>query len=162
MSEDKTLEMEVVQPSQMEAITSGRYTSLIRLAKQFPRSMREFTRRGIEEATMDGETAEKCIWRRIVGKDKQTGKPVTKEGLSIRMAEIAAKCYGNIFSECYIIGEKPEKSTAVGVCVDLESITGCKIEVPQSTLYDNGEPFSLRMRELAQAGLVKKAIRNAS
>ena len=42
----------------------------IATAKQYPRSLAQFTENSVAYATIDEETAESCIYRRPVGKDK--------------------------------------------------------------------------------------------
>ena len=59
----------------------------ISTAKRYPRSLETFTRKAVAYATIDEDTAESCIYRRPVGKDKN-GKQTYAEGMSVRTAEI--------------------------------------------------------------------------
>ena len=80
---------EATNRSALEAIERASVDMQITTAHRFPRSLSRFKENAIQLATMDEETAESCIYKRPVGKDKSTGKEIYAEGMSIRMAAIS-------------------------------------------------------------------------
>jgi len=70
----------------LEQIEKANIDIQIATAHTYPRSLALFNKRALEMVTLDEETAQSCIYRRPVGKEK--GKVIYAEGKSIRMAEI--------------------------------------------------------------------------
>jgi len=132
----------------------------IATAHQYPRSIAEFNRRAKELVSADAETAESCIYRRPVGKDK-SGKVVFATGESIRLAEIVASCYGNLRVQGMITEMTPQYVKAVGIAHDLENNYAAKAEVVESAAYKDGQPYDERMRIVVAKAAQKKAIRDA-
>lgn len=152
-------ELEVVQPSALEALTRGEIDVQISTAHKFPRSLAQFQSRAIAMVSMDEETAESCIYRRPVGKEGGTMKYA--EGLSVRMAEIVAACYGNIRYGSQIVTQTPEQVIARGFAHDLETNTASTSECVESTLKRDKTPMDERMRVVIAKAALAKAGRDA-
>ena len=152
---------EVMNGSALERIERATVDVQIATAHQYPRSMAVFKKRAMEMVTLDEETAQSCIYRRPVGKDK-SGRPEYAEGKSIRMAEIVGACYGNIRVGSILVEQTPRYVKARGVAHDLESNFAASSEVVESTVDKNGNPYSERMRMVVAKATLAKARRDAT
>lgn len=126
-------------------------------AKKWPRSIALAKRRMIEMATMDEETARSCGYS-LKRNDK--GKIVWIEGPSIRLAEIAASCWGNIRIAARKIGEDDRFVTAQGACNDVETNMNCAMEVTRGIVGQYGR-YSNDMIALTSNAACGIALRNA-
>lgn len=134
----------------------------IATAHQFPRSATAFKQRAITMATYDDEVAASCLYCRPVGKD-EFGKPQYANGMSVRMAEIVAACYGNLRVAARIIEIDPRGRYVVaqGVAHDLETNYLSTSEVIEATVKKNGKPYDERMRIVVCKAALAKARRDA-
>lgn len=132
----------------------------IATAKEYPRSMKLFYQRAESMVTIDQATAESCVYIRPVGKDEH-GKQKFAEGESIRLAEIAAACYGNIRVAGIITEMTARHVKAVGFAHDLETNTAMRSEAVEATVSKKGIPYSERMRLVTAKAAQAKAIRDA-
>ena len=111
-------EVSVVQPiNAIEAISRAEIDVQIATAKKYPRHLAKAKADMIQMATLDEETAASCFYNL-----PRAGKNIT--GPSIRLAEIAFACYGNITSVTRVIeavtdGPMPFV-TVQSICKDLE------------------------------------------
>lgn len=129
-------------------------------AKQYPRSISQFKQRAISYATIDEETAESCIYRRPVGKDKN-GKQVFAEGMSVRMAEICGSCYGNLRVAARVVEQTDKYVKVQGVAHDLETNFYATTEVVESIVDKYGKTYSERMIVVIIKAALAKARRDA-
>lgn len=118
-------ELEVVPPSAIEAISRAEVDMQITTAKRYPRQLAKVKSDMLSFATLDEETAQSCFYSLPRG-----GKNI--QGPSIRMAEIAVACYGNLRAGTRIIetvtkGDAPHV-VLQAVCHDLEKNTAITIE----------------------------------
>jgi len=150
----------VVNLTALESIERAAIDIQIATAHQYPRVLSSFKTRAIEFATFDEETAEACIYRRPVGEDEQ-GKQTMAEGLSIRMAEIVACCYGNLRVGAIIIEQTPTFVKCRGMAHDLESNLATTTDIIESTVKKSGKPYSDRMRVVVAKAALSKARRDA-
>ena len=163
-SNEKPLEVYIVEKAESTAIylmNKAEIDSQIATAHAFPRSLDTFKKRATGMVTLDVETAEKCIYRRPVGKD-DSGKQVFAEGKSIRMAEIVGACYGNLRVGSNIIEQTPRQVVARGFAHDLETNFGATSECIESTVKKNGQPYDERMRVVIAKVALAKARRDAT
>lgn len=156
-----TLVPEVVTGSALESIQRAEIDRQVSTAHQYPRSMTMFKQRAMEMVTLDEETAQSCIYRRPVGKDRN-GKPEYAEGKSIRMAEIVGACYGNLRVGSILVESAPRFVKARGFAHDLESNFAASSEVVEATVDRNGNPYSERMRTVVAKAALAKARRDAT
>ena len=132
----------------------------IATAKQYPRSLAQFTQRAVAYATIDEDTAESCIYRRPVGKDAN-GRQTFAEGMSVRTAEIVGSCFGNLRVGARIVEQTDRYVKAQGVAHDLESNFYGSSEVIESTVNKYGKPYDERMRVVVAKAALAKARRDA-
>lgn len=154
--------VDAIGNSALEAIERASVDMQVATAHKYPRSISRFRETAITLATMDEETAESCLYKRPVGKDKMTGKEVYAEGMSVRMAEIVGASYGNLRVAARIIDQNERQVTAQGVAHDLESNYASTSEVIESTVDKSGKPFSERMRIIVAKSALSKARRDAT
>lgn len=128
-------------------------------AKKFPRSIGLAKRRMVEMATLDEETAKACGYA-LKRKDKG-GKIVWIEGPSIRMAEIAVSCWGNLRYGARVIEETDRFIVAQGVCYDLEANVFNTIEVRRRITDRNGRKYGDDMVGVTANAACAIAQRNA-
>lgn len=132
----------------------------IATAHQFPRSLAKFKENALALVTLDEETAASCLYRRPVGKDRN-GNDTYAEGMSIRMAEIVAGCYGNLRVGTRTIESTPRYVVVQGVAHDLESNYLSTAECKEATIKRNGQPYDERMRIVIEKAAAAKARRDA-
>lgn len=116
---------EVVQPSAVEAITRGEIDIAISTARRYPRQLAAVKQSMMSFATLDEETAASCFYTLPRG-----GKTI--QGPSVRLAEIALSCYGNLRAAARVIntvtsGENPHVMIQA-VAFDLEKNISISIE----------------------------------
>jgi hypothetical protein len=109
-------------------------------AHRFPRDVVKAKKKMLEFATMDIETAISCNYR--LERKGRDGEIVVIEGPSIRMAEIALTCWGNMLCGARIIADDGKQLTAQGVARDLESNNTVQREVKRRVTGKNGNRFS--------------------
>ena len=129
-------------------------------AHQYPRSLAKFKENALALVTLDEETAASCLYRRPVGRDRQ-GNETYAEGMSIRMAEIVAGCYGNLRVGTRTIESTPRYVVVQGVAHDLESNFLSTAECKEATVKRNGQPYDERMRVVIEKAAAAKARRDA-
>jgi hypothetical protein len=158
-------QLEVIPPPQelsnvTRELVAGEVDVQISTAHRFPRSLEKFQRRAIDMVSIDEETAESCIYRRPVGKGED-GRQKIAEGLSIRMAEIVAACYGNIRYGSTLIEQTERRVVARGVAHDLETNVFGSSECVESTVTKKGFPYSEGQRNVVAKAALAKARRDA-
>lgn len=119
------VESEIVQPTALEAISNAEINQSIATARRFPRNLPAVKLAMMSFATLDQETAESCFYTLPRG-----GKNI--QGPSVRLAEIAISCYGNLRVASRIIetvssGDAPHV-TIQAVAMDLEKNVSISIE----------------------------------
>lgn len=146
--------IEVKEASMLEAQTRSEIDVQIATAKQFPRKVQQVLSRIKEYALVDAENAQDCFYSL-----KRQGKVI--EGLSVRMAEILADCWGNIRTAARIIGNDGKVITAQGVCHDLETNTAVSVEVKRRITDKDGRTYSEDMQVVTGNAACAIAFRNA-
>lgn len=129
----------------------------ISTAKAYPRKQETFIERATMLATIDQETASACIYCLV--RNGKEGKSEIKGG-SIRLAEIAAACWGNMHAATRIIGNDGKFITAQAVAWDLENNLKIDTEVKRSISGKYGT-FSLDMQTVTGNAAAAIALRNA-
>lgn len=154
---------EIVAPTTNVLDVQERATIDIQIstAKHYPRSLETFTRKAVAYATIDEDTAESCIYRRPVGKDKN-GKQTYAEGMSVRTAEIVGSCFGNLRVASRIIEQTDRYVKAEGVAFDLESNFSANSQIIEPTVDKYGKPYNERMRIVIAKAALAKARRDAT
>lgn len=122
--ETPTLEVEVVNHDALAAIERAQIDTQIATAKRYPRDIQAVKKSMLGIATLDEETASACFYTLPRG-----GKTI--QGPSVRMAEIALSCYGNVKAGTRILsvstGENPH-AVVQSVVHDLERNVAFSVE----------------------------------
>jgi len=121
-------QIEVITPIQVtaiEQISRAEIDCQISTAKKYPRSLSTVKKDMLAFATLDQETSEGCFYSLPRG-----GKTI--QGPSVRLAEIAVSCYGNLRAGVRIIdtvstGDNPHV-VLQAVCHDLEKNVAIQVE----------------------------------
>lgn len=122
---NQTTELEIVEPSALESLTRAEIDSQVSTAKKYPRRIGVVKSDMLSFATLDTDTAAACFYSLPRG-----GKTI--QGPSIRLAEIAIACYGNLRAGSRVMsvsanGDNPHV-VIQSVCHDLEKNTAITIE----------------------------------
>ena len=128
MSNDPKADAEYIprhNPGALESIARAEIDIQISTAKAYPRNIANVKKSMLEIATLDEETAEACFYTLPRG-----GKSI--QGPSIRLAEIAISCFGNIKSATRVIETVPEGEhpyvIVQAVCIDLQNNVAVSME----------------------------------
>lgn len=161
----------LIESSSMSLVLKAEIDSQITTARQYPRDMKKAIGNITTLATLDEETAAECLYA-LVRKKKNRGrngaaaqdeenKPI--EGPSIRLAEIAAQCWGNNRSEAHVIEvDKKEKVVvATGTFRDLETNVTHTATVRRNISTSSGYLFSADMITVTGNAACSIAKRNA-
>lgn len=133
----------------------------IATAKRYPRSLEDFFRRAKMMIGANIDTAASMTFNRPGGRDEESGGQKTIAGPSIRMAEIVAACYGNLFVSSSVV-EMTERYVRVRARAhDMETNNAVAQDVIESTVNKYGKPYSERHRATMSAAAQSKARRNA-
>ena len=116
---------EIIPPSALESISRAETDILVATARRYPRQLSKVKSEMISFATLDQDTAEACFYKLPRG-----GKNI--EGPSVRLAEIAVSCYGNLSAGSRIVetvtsGDNPHV-TVQAYAIDLEKNVRITIE----------------------------------
>lgn len=160
-SEQDDAALEVTQPTALEAMERAQIDVQISTAKRYPRpALKEIKRRMLEFATLDEETAEACFYT-LKRKDWKTGKVKIIQGPSVRLAEIAVVCYGNVRAGARIVGNDGRAITSQGMCHDLENNSLVSMEVRRRITSHAGRTYDDDMQVVTGNAANAISFRNA-
>lgn len=142
----------------IEAIERANIDIQIATAKKYPRSLARVKNDILSTATLDEETAESCFYV-LPARGSEGGKPI--QGASVRLAEIAVSCFGNIKAGARIISNDGNFVTAQGICLDVEKNVSVSVEVRRSIKGKNGKTYSDNMIQVTSQAACAIAYRNA-
>lgn len=151
----------LVDTATITAIASAEIDRQIATARSFPRDIRRVKDKVTTLATLDEETAQECLYALVRGKRDGDNKPI--EGPSIRLAEIAAQCFGNCRVDARVVAiNRVEKYVeAEGVFHDLETNMATRSTVRRRISTKNGHLFSEDMIVVTGNAACAIARRNA-
>ncbi len=165
-NEDRAPAARDVDIGAMVSLARAEIDLQVATARRYPRVVSTVIKHITELATLDEETAEECCYalvRRKKGarKDDEENKPI--EGPSIRLAEIAAQCYGNCRIDARVIAvNRLEKYVeAEGIFHDLESNMASRATVRRRISTSSGYLFSDDMIAVTSNAACAIAKRNA-
>ena len=138
----------------MQAINRVDIDMQISTAKQYPRDIGKALSNIETLAMLDPETSEGCFYAVKRGDE-------FIQGVSVRMAEIIASCWGNLRIQTRIIGNDGKVITAQGSCHDLENNVAISVEVQRRITYTNGNTYSEDMQVVTGNAASAIAFRNA-
>ena len=153
-----------IQPVQTQAdvldvLNRGEIDIQIATAKQYPRNIQSVLATIRTLATMDAETAEDCFY--VLRRGNASGNQNVIEGVSVRMAEIIASCWGNIRVQTRIIANDGKKITAQAMCHDLESNFAISLTVDRRITDKYGKTYGEDMQVVTGNAAAAIAFRNA-
>jgi hypothetical protein len=153
------IDSEVDIPGSLELIQRAEIDMQITTARKYPRDLAKVKRRMISFATLDEDTAESCFYTlKRTGSDGETKKI---QGPSVRLAEIAISCYGNIRAASHVIDNDGKVITSRGMCHDLETNSLVAMEVRRRITNKYGKTFSEDMQVVTGNAANAIAFRNA-
>lgn len=129
----------------------------ISTAKAHPRNITEFVSLTTKLATQDEETAQACFY--YIPPSGQRAEPI--EGGSVRLAEIAAYVWGNLYTGKRTIKNDGQFVTGEGLAWDLERNQGTRVQIQRSIINKYGKPFSYDMQATTANAAASIAFRNA-
>ena len=151
-------QIEVVETSALEQMERAQIDSQISTAKRYPRQLAAVKQSMLSFATLDVDTAASCFFT-LPARKGGDGKPI--QGPSIRMAEIALSCYGNIRAGARVVGDDGKILTVQGVCHDLERNVCITVENKRRITSKDGRRFSDDMIVMTGNAACSIALRNA-
>jgi hypothetical protein len=164
-------QLPAVIDSAMPAILRAEIDGQIATARQYPRNVHNAIRNITSLATLDEETAAESLYA-LVRKKKQNNRNAAAnaeqenkaiEGPSIRLAEIAAQCWGNCRIEAHVVtvNRKEMYVEAVGTFHDLETNMASTATVRRNISTAGGYLFSADMITVTGNAACAIAKRNA-
>lgn len=165
MSENKEIvDAEVVKEEDKALVKSDASTLLalqkaeidqaIATAKAYPRNLTQFKSDLESMATLDQETAE-AMWYTL----PRDGKAI--EGPSIRLAEIAGSCWGNVRYGTSVVEVGDDYLVARGYCYDLQRNVGIESNIRLPIVNKHGKRYSSDMISVTGRRACAIALRNA-
>ena len=147
--------LQVLEGSEaLAAISRVEVDIAISTAKKYPRSVPKLITEIKTLVTLDEETAGSMHY--ALPRD---GKVI--EGPSIRFAEVAASCWGNVRHTGRVIAIDEKTLTAQGFCYDLEKNVSCGIEVRRRITGRSSRRYNEDMITTTGQAAVSIALRNA-
>lgn len=166
MSDDTVYEGEIEDgdsgPSMaIDTITRAEIDIQVSTAKRYPRNLATVKRDMVAMATLDEETAESCFYS-LKRKDAD-GTMKVIQGPSVRMAEIALSCFGNLRAGTRSLGESEDGKFVreLGICHDVEKNVMVAREVKRRITRRDGKKFGDDMIGTTMAAAGSIAFRNA-
>ena len=126
----------------------------IATAKAYPRSIELFKQDVLSMATLDQETAESMNYQL-----PRDGKLI--EGPSIRLAEIAGSCWGNVRYGAEVVEVGDEYLVAQGRCHDLQRNVDIALRVRRRIVNKYGKRYGTDMIATTGQAACSIALRNA-
>jgi len=149
------IEAEVVSYDLSE-VTRAEIDIQISTAKRWPRDIQRFLRDTETLATRTQEMARACMY--TLPARAGGGKPIV--GPSVRLAEIALHCYGNVRCTVRIASEQDKFIVAQFSGIDLERNVGVQLEVRRRITDRSGRRFSDDMIVMTGNAASAIALRN--
>lgn len=151
--------IQVSQPVMLEAINKSEIDMQVATAHAYPRNEEEALTKMVKLSCMDEDTAADCFYQ--LKRRSYDGKENVIEGLSVRMAEIIAACWGNLRIQTRIIGNDGKTITAQGICHDLENNVAVSKEVKRRITTKSGMTYNEDMQVVTGNAACAIAYRNA-
>ncbi len=95
--------------SALDVLNRGMIDIQVSTAKAYPRNLMNVLQNIKLFATMDKDTAAECFYH-VKRADGEI------EGISVRLAEIVASCWGSLKADARVIANDGKEITAQGVC----------------------------------------------
>ncbi len=153
-------ETEIVLPSSLGAMVRSEIEAQVATARRYPRKIKTFLDRSIQQVTAMPVIAKKCMYA-LERWDAKEGKKKIIDGPSIRMAEIMASAYGNLRTQARVIGMDDRFVTVEGNCLDTENNVGFSQEIKRRITTSKGKTYNEDMIMVTANAAMSIALRNA-
>lgn len=153
-AEELGLDMEIVAPRALESLERAQIDMQIATAKKYPRDLAKVRAKMMSFATLDEDTAAACFYSL-----PRAGKTIP--GPSVRLAEIAVSCYGNIRVASRLIDNDGKMVTAQGITHDLENNVMISVESSRRITDKHGKTFNEDMQMTTGNAAISFAFRNS-
>jgi hypothetical protein len=152
----------VSQALTFDPITRAEIDIQISTAKRYPRDIAKVKKDIIEMATLDEETAQSCYYS--LKRRDADGSDKIIQGPSVRLAEIALSCFGNIRAGTRSLGETEDGRFVreLGMCHDVERNVMRSVEVTRRITNKRGQRYGDDMIGVTRAAAGAIAFRNAT
>lgn len=151
---DPGSQIQQVDPGVAASMAGAHLDTLVRVANEYPRDMVKAKNDAVAMATMDPATASSCLYALPRG-----GKTI--EGPSIRLAEIVARTYRNLWVQTTPIAEDSRFVTVRTVAWDVEANICIAADVRRRITDREGRRFNDDMIGVTTAAAGSIAYRNA-
>jgi len=153
----------ITPPTALEALNRSELETQVATARRYPRSLALFRQRALTMIKLDAETARSCYYALPRRQRQEDGsfKRITITGPSVRLAEIAHACWGNIRAGARTVAETAEEVVAQGFCHDLETNSAQVMEVQRRIVDRNGRRYGDDLVVLTKNAACSIARRNA-
>lgn len=151
--------LSVEPPSAVEAVTRAEIDIQIATAKRFPRSPERFLREACTMVSVSPAIAAACRYT-LPARKGGNNQPI--EGASVRLAEIAAACWGNLRIMGRITDDDGKMVTAQGVGIDLERNVAYSVEVKRGVTTRDGRRYGDDMIKTTCLAAIAIATRNVT
>lgn len=148
-------ELAVPEAGSLEQVTRAQFDALAATAAKRPRNVKAFYQSAVSIATLTPEVAESCTYR-LPPRD---GKTII--GKSVRLAEIVANAWGRLWTEVRCVEVGHAHVTVSAKAIDMETLTGCQVEVRRPILTSKGKRYSESMISQTVNAATSIAYRNA-
>jgi hypothetical protein len=149
----------IIENDNKQLLSKIEIDTQISTAKTYPRDINNFIPTATILATMDQETADSCFY--CLPRTDKAGKKTEIKGASIRLAEIALSCWGNMHAATRIIENDGKTITAQAVAWDLQSNVKITTEIKRSILTRDGKLYNQDMQVMTGNAASSIALRNA-
>ncbi len=143
----------------LSRIETSQINQQVATAKQYPRSIKKFMATASAMVTFDEDVAWECVYR--LKRKERDGRDKFIEGPSVRLLEIAASAYGNLYYGSRILGEDGDNIVAEGVAWDLENNVRASQQVLRRIVTKDGNKYGSDMLTMTANAAASIAKRNA-
>lgn len=132
----------------------GEVDAQVRTAKCYPRDINKSLAEAELMATLNEDVAASCFYS-----VPRAGKTI--QGASVRLAEILASAWGNIYAATRVVHNDGFFITTEAYCWDLEKNVRIGTQVKKSIRTKDGKTYSSDMQAIAENAASSTALRNA-
>lgn len=143
----------------LSRIETSQINQQVATAKQYPRSIKKFMATATAMVTFDEDVAWECVYR--LKRKEKDGRDKFIEGPSVRLLEIAASAFGNLYYGSRILGEDGDNIVAEGVAWDLENNVRASQQVLRRIVTKDGKKYGSDMLTMTANAAASIAKRNA-
>lgn len=154
ITKDEEAKMTAVEPQSIRDLVGAEVDIQVATAHRYPRKIQQFRDDMRAWACVDQETAQSCYYQLRRGRKNI-------QGPSVRLAEIAATCYGNFRHGFDIIDTDRKFVTARGFAWDLQRNVATSCQVKRRITDSRGQTYNDDMIGVTSNAAGSIALRNA-